>query len=144
MKISTLNLGEVTIDREKIIDFAEGPLAFEKYTKFIIIDSGTSEFPFSFLQSIDEEKVGFVVMDPFLFKKDYDFVIEEEIVEELEIEKEEDLAIYSILVIPKEVEDITANLMAPIIVNQKTKKARQVVLQNTEYSTKYNIFKNNN
>lgn len=144
MKISTLNLGEITIDKANIINFENGPLAFEEYKEFAIIDVEEESFPFKFLQAVEKESVGFIIVDPFSFKKDYNFNLEDEVLEELEIEEVSDVLVFTILVIPKEVENITANLMAPIIINHRTKKGKQIILENTDYSTKYNIFKNNN
>ncbi|MGP1366547.1 MAG: flagellar assembly protein FliW, partial [Schwartzia sp. (in: firmicutes)] len=34
----------------------------------------------------------------------------------------------------------TANLMAPVVINQKTREAKQVVLDKSHYTTKHRLF----
>lgn len=142
MKAMVPNMGEVEITEDKIINFIQGPLAFEDYKKFFIIDPEENDFPFKLLQSAEEESLGFIITDPFIFKDDYDIELNEEVLQELEIEKPEDILVYVLLVIPDKVEDISANLVAPIIINVEKRIAKQIILDGTDYETKYRIFKN--
>ena len=46
-----------------------------------------------------------------------------------------------LLVIPNgRVQDITANLLAPVIINKHTMQAQQVVLERSKYQTKHRLF----
>lgn len=138
------NMGEVEVAEDKIINFVQGPLAFEDYKKFFIIDPEENDFPFKLLQSAEEESLGFILTDPFTFKPDYDIELNEDVLQELEIEKPEDILVFVFLVIPDKVEDISANLVAPIIINAEKRLAKQVILDGTDYETKYRIFQNVN
>lgn len=144
MKVMVPNMGEVEVAEDKIINFVQGPLAFEDYKKFFIIDPEENDFPFKLLQSAEEESLGFILTDPFTFKPDYDIELNEDVLQELEIEKPEDILVFVFLVIPDKVEDISANLVAPIIINAEKRLAKQVILDGTEYETKYRIFQNVN
>ena len=144
MKVMVPNMGEVEVAEDKIINFIQGPLAFEDYKKFFIIDPEENDFPFKLLQSAEEESLGFILTDPFTFKPDYDIELNEDVLQELEIEKPEDILVFVFLVIPDKVEDISANLVAPIIINAEKRLAKQVILDGTEYETKYRIFQNVN
>lgn len=137
-------MGEVEVAEDKIINFIQGPLAFEDYKKFFIIDPEENDFPFKLLQSAEEESLGFILTDPFTFKPDYDIELNEDVLQELEIEKPEDILVFVFLVIPDKVEDISANLVAPIIINAEKRLAKQVILDGTDYETKYRIFQNVN
>ena len=55
--------------------------------------------------------------------------------------KTPDLAFLMILTLSgTEIRDLTANLMAPIVVNAKTRRAKQIVLDRSPYTTKHRLF----
>lgn len=139
MKLDTSYFGEIEIDEESILEFPEGILAFERLRKFVIIDSKEEELPFKWLQSIDDAEVSFIMIDPFLFKPDYEVDISDQVIDKLKIENEEDVAIYTFLVIPENVNDMTANLVGPIVINCSKKLGKQVVLEDNRYHTKHRV-----
>lgn len=139
MNIQTSYFGEVEIDEKDILNFPKGILAFEEFNKFVIINSTEEELPFSWLQSIDEKDVAFIIIDPFLFKKDYEVDLSDKVIEELAIESESDVAIYTFLVIPEQVDQMTANLTGPIVININKNLGKQVVLEDKRYHTRHKI-----
>lgn len=141
MILKTDYLGEVEIQEEDIYTFPEGLYGFPDSHKFVFLGVMTQEFPFLWMQSLDEERAVFIVTNPFLFKEEYDFELNDTIVNSLEIDGIEQSGIYSLVVIPEEVKEITINLKSPVILNLKTKKGKQVVL-NEDYPFKYKIFQN--
>lgn len=144
MKVKLPHAGEIEIADEEMINFTQGPPAFEEYTKFFIIDPEEENYPFKLLQSAEEESLGFILTDPFIFKPDYDFELNEETLQELQIEDASDIVVYVILVIPDKVEDISANMAAPVIINAKKRLARQVILDDSDYQTRHKVFNNAN
>jgi len=139
LNIQTSYFGEVEIDEKDILNFPKGILAFEEFNKFVIINSTEEELPFSWLQSIDEKDVAFIMIDPFLFKKDYEVDLSDKVIEELAIESESDVAIYTFLVIPEQVDQMTANLTGPIVININKNLGKQVVLEDKRYHTRHKI-----
>ena len=78
---------------------------------------------------------------PYLFFKDYEFEIDDTTEKKLGLEKPEDVAVYVLLTIPGgSIKDMTANLMAPVIINQNTLDAAQLVLEKSPYQTKHRLF----
>ena len=49
--------------------------------------------------------------------------------------------IYSILTIPSDITTMSANLKAPIVINNSKKIAKQIVLQDNKLSVKYEMYK---
>ena len=143
MKLITKNFGEIEIEEQKIIDFPEGLLGFEKEKEFIIINNEDQESPFQWLQSIKNPDLTFVIINPFFVYPNYDIVIPKTAQEKLKIEDEKDVIIYSIVVVPEDIEKITANLIGPIIINIKKMLGKQVILDDDRYSTRHYIFKQN-
>lgn len=125
--------------KSDIIIFPNGIPGFieEKEFTFLPIDG---ESPFWILQSITTKELGFVAVNPFSFFPTYEFDVSENDKQLIEIQSENDVAIWSILTIKEPFEESTANLQAPIIVNTKRKIAKQIILVNTQYKTKEQLF----
>ncbi len=142
MKLIAKHFGEIEIDSNKIINFIDGIPGFDDQKRFIIIDNLDTEVPFKWLQSIDEPELAFVIIDPFIFKDDYEFDLPKHITEKLKIKEEKDVLVYSIVVIPEDVTQMTANLLGPVIINTKEMLGKQIVLEDNSYTTKHYILKN--
>lgn len=143
MKLITKNFGEIEIDEEKIIHFPEGILGFEEEKEFVVINDEDEESPFGWLQAIENPELAFVIINPFFVYPNYDIVIPETAQKKLKIQDKNDLIIYSIVVVPKDIEKMTANLIGPIIINTKEMIGKQVILDDDRYSTKHYIFQQN-
>ncbi len=140
MKIKTRNFGEIEIGKEKIIIFEEGIPAFEEEKEFIIILNEDKENPFHCLQSINNQDLSFIVINPFEIFSDYDILLPQTAINKLKIEKEEDINIYTIVVIPTDMKKMTTNLLGPIVINTKERLGKQVILDDERYTTKHFIF----
>ena len=136
MKIDTPYIGEIEYEKDEIITFEKGLYGFEEKQEFILINLEDPEFPFNWLQSIDDEKLSFIVTSPFLFVKDYDFNLPDDIAKKLGIKKPKESLIFSTVVLNENLEKSTINLKAPIIINRETNKGRQIILEE-DYNLKY-------
>lgn len=131
--------GSLECAEDKVITFEHGLIAFEEAKRYILIENQDPENPLWWLQAVDRPELAFVVMNPFIFKPDYEFEISPADLEELGIEKQEDVVALVIVVVPEDVRKMTANLLAPVIFNARLKKGKQIVLQDKQYSTKHLI-----
>ncbi len=131
MIIQTKYHGEVTIKEEQIIHFSNGIPGFLDQKQFVILPL-SEESPFLVLQSLKNPELGFIVSSPFLFFNQY-----ESVVDILGVEDANDVEVMVILTMGSSIEKTTANLRAPIIVNRKNMKAKQVILHDTAYHTKH-------
>jgi flagellar assembly factor FliW len=137
--IQTKYHGEIEINKEEILLFEKGIPGFLGEKEFIILplsDDGV----FSVMQSVVTPYVAFVVANPFQFFQDYDFQVEDSIVEELGLDSEKEVVVFSILTVTDPFEKTTANLQAPIVINSSNQKAKQLILNNGNYKTKHSIF----
>ena len=140
MVIKTKFFGKIEISDEDVIFFDEGIPGFPELHKFAVINDDYNAF-ISYLQSLEEVNVCFIVMPPVFIMKDYDIEISDSTVKKLEIEKPEDVKLYAILTITGEFKDITANLKAPVVINTKNNKAMQEILDDERYSIRHRIAK---
>jgi flagellar assembly factor FliW len=125
----------IEFDESNILTFESGLPGFEKENQFILLPiEGTV---FSMLQSIQTKELAFITTDPFLFFKDYDFELSASDLERLEIKGESDVCVQVILTVADPFKKSTANLQAPLIINTKNKKCKQIVLSDSFYRTKH-------
>ncbi|WP_196598634.1 flagellar assembly protein FliW [Pectinatus frisingensis] len=136
-ELSTTRFGNIEVDETRAIRFADGIPAFEDEHEFVIIPYN-EEMPFLFLQSTNTPDLAFLMVNPFIFFTDYEFTINDTAMDKLQIKKQEDILIFSLLTVPDgDVGKTTANLLAPIVINQLNHRAVQLILENTDYTTKH-------
>lgn len=142
MKINTSRFGNVDVADSDIINFGDGLIGFENLKKFFIVDPA-DETLILWLQSAENPDVAFPILEPKLFKADYKVRLSASELRTLRIDstKGKDTLVYCILTIPSDVVSMSANLKAPIVINTASQLARQVVLQENEYSVKYAVYK---
>ena len=140
MKIKTSRFGDLNVENKDILFFSEGILGFEHLKKFFIIDPGDKTL-ILWLQSIEDNEVAFPIIEPKIFRPDYIVKLLPAELASLQLENMTDTKIYSILTIPKDVINMSANLKAPIIINARTNQSRQIVLQDSKLSVKYEMYK---
>ncbi|WP_426450507.1 flagellar assembly protein FliW [Paenibacillus sp. S-38] len=136
MRINTLALGEIEYTEEEVLTFPNGIPGFEAYTRFLMI---RREEAFAYLQSIEEERLHFVVLNPFDVYKAYEFELGQEDQEELEIRSEEGIEVWSIVTLGDTPEQYTLNLMGPVVINTLSRLGKQIVLHHSPYGTKHKL-----
>lgn len=142
MKVHTSRFGALEVNDTDIISLAEGLMGFEDLNRYFIVDPSDDTMILWF-QSMDRPEIAFPILEPKIFRPDYRVRLS---ANELRLLKLDSVAkpetlVYSILTIPEDPRGMTANLKAPIVVNVKENIARQVVLQENEYSVKCSMYK---
>ncbi|MDT8716671.1 flagellar assembly protein FliW [Clostridium sp. 19966] len=139
MEIETRFHGKINFDENKIITFNKGLPGLEQLHKFILFPvEGNGSF--SILHSVEDMDIALVVTSPFNIIKDYEFEIDDTIVEELKIIDAKNVLVLSTVSIYRQKEKITTNLKAPIIINMESNLGEQLILDNEKYIIKYPIF----
>jgi len=145
LKIKTTRFGTITIEEEKIISMPFGMLGFPDVRRFVMLQH-KEDSPFFWYQSVDDPILAFVIMSPFLFKPDYNVDVEN-VLKELswnEEEKQNNLELYVVVNIPKGAPDkMTANLIGPILMNNKIHQAVQMVISDSPYTHKFPLVREN-
>jgi flagellar assembly factor FliW len=133
IRVQTSRFGEITVDRERIIFMLSPFLGFPESTRFIL-KSHSPQSPFMWLQSLDNPQLAFVVLPASFTGLDYRPEIPRQILKELLITSESERDILLILTIPKNnPQEMTANLLGPVILNSSRRLAVQVVLDPKKY-----------
>lgn len=136
MKILTSRFGEIEIDGSKIIHMPDGIIGIRGSKKFVIIDNKENQ-PFIWYQSVENEELAFVIANPLIFDKNYHVNINDDDMARLRATEVSQLVFYVIITIPKDPMQMTANLLAPLVINKDTLRAIQIVLIQSDYLTKH-------
>ncbi|RSL29958.1 flagellar assembly protein FliW [Salibacterium salarium] len=139
MQLQTKHLGVLDIENEQILTFENGLPAFEEETAFVLLPFSSDEV-FFILQSIHTPDLAFVMTDPFHFFNDYQVEVSDSVIEQLDIEKQEDVALFTVLNLQDPFSETTANLQAPVLINMVEKKGKQLILSDSPYERKHYIF----
>src|SRR4051812_27318743 len=133
MEIETTRWGRLTVDDERVINLPKGLLGFPNHTRFALIQTGEENY-FFWLQSVDEPSLAFVVTDPAIFFKDYDFALKEETQQEIGLS---DAGFAQVFVICNKVNDwLTGNLQGPLVINAQNRVGSQVVINDKKWTTR--------
>lgn len=137
MKIQTAFLGEIEIDDSQSLHFEHGLPGFEEEQKFTLIPL-EDDAVYQVLQSINSPHIAFVTVNPFVFTN-YSFDLDESTVHSLSIKSNEDIAILSIVTVKEPFSESTLNLKAPIVINMKLKKAKQTIIEKSDFPLRHPI-----
>jgi flagellar assembly factor FliW len=138
MRVNTCRFGELEINPETVITLEEGLFGFARTKRYCLLEH-TPESPFRWLQSVDQGDVAFVVIDPVQFFGDYVVEIADPDAEALALDSAEDAAIVNIVTIAENYLNTTVNLLAPVVINTRTRRAKQLILANEAYSTAHRL-----
>jgi len=141
MKIQSTRFGELEIAAEHILQFEQGLPGFSDKTEFAFLPYG-SDSPFAFLQSTTDADLTFLIVEPFSFLPEYTFELTDEWSDQIGVSTDNPPQIFNIVSIKEPLNQSTVNLLAPVVVNWRDCKAKQIILEKVEYTTKHLLFPN--
>ena len=137
MKVATKAYGLIDVNERQRISFPQGLLGFESFKDYVLLDAERQ--PFYWLQSLDVEQVAFVLINPFLYRPDYEMSIDNEELLPVGIIDPGKALIFSIVTIPADGNPMTANLQGPLVINRDNRMGLQAVLTDSRWKTKHDI-----
>ncbi len=113
--LQSTRFGEVEIPDEAVIDFPLGLIGLggSRYTLLARSDDAA----FVWLHSLDDPALALPLTNPWRFFDTYEVEIADDEAERLGIESDDDTAVYVTVRAAESLEDFSANLRAPILVN---------------------------
>lgn len=132
MKINTKFHGQIDIEQNQRWTFPQGVPGLEDEKEWVILPID-GEDVFQVLQSTMTPEIAFIVMNPYILAPTYELVLDAPTIELLEIDQQEDVLILAVVTLREPFNTSTWNAQAPLILNAKTKKGRQMITNNTNY-----------
>ncbi|MEO5331958.1 MAG: flagellar assembly protein FliW [Magnetococcus sp. YQC-5] len=132
MEIHGTRFGVLEFAEKEVIILNEGLLGFPMSRRFLLFPYG-QDSSFFWLQSVDEPEIAFIVINPFDFFADMEFVIEDADAEAIGCPSGDDVEIFTLVTIPEgKPEEMRTNLAGPVVVNTANRMGRQILIK--EYS----------
>lgn len=139
MLLQTKYFGAITCVQEDMLHFPEGLFGFEEEREFFLLPFEGSDGSLLCFQSAATPSLAFVVMNPFSLKADYAPVLTGEELKTMEVQRSEELCFYVLCVVREPVANSTVNLRCPVAINDKTRRAMQVILEARDYEMHHKL-----
>ena len=133
MRLQTKYFGEIDCPEEEMLHFPEGLFGFEEEKEFFLLPFEGSEGSLLCFQSAATPGLAFVAMNPFSLKPDYAPRLTPGELKAMGAERSEELCFYALCVVRSPVSDSTVNLRCPVVINDETRRAVQVILEDQTY-----------
>ncbi|MCL1790449.1 MAG: flagellar assembly protein FliW [Peptococcaceae bacterium] len=127
-------------DESVIVQFPEGIPGFEEYDTFAM--TLEEDAPLAHLTLSDDEDCGFLLLQPqALFGEDVPQVnIDDSVTTLLELQEGDSADMWVIVTLGQDVRESTANLRAPLLINKRTHKGVQMILDDDVYQSTQPLF----
>ena len=135
MRIETTRFGVVEAAEEEVITFRNGLIGFPAEKQYMLIPHGSSTV-IAWLQSVTTPELAFPVASAHAFINDYPDVPLEPVAKRADIgDSLDDLALLAVLSAQRS-QPATVNLLAPLVINSRTREGAQVFLEGSRFSTR--------
>ncbi len=124
MKLKTDQFGEIEFSEDLVLKFEEGLYGFEQLKKYLLIK--TDDDLFYWLTSIDRPEICFPLVGTRIIDENFP--------------EEEQFEAFAIVTLNKDPLQITANLKAPVYINQERKVGFQKIIDTDRYPINYKLF----
>ena len=117
MKFTNRQFGELEFDDDHVVMFPGGLIGFERHRKFLIVDDVDSE-PFRWLVSLEDGDLSFPLLDPGILLPGYG----------VDAVTGGGKTVFVVASLRPDVGGSTVNLRSPLVIDNATRTARQVIL----------------
>ena len=140
---ATKHFGTIDFQPEATLEFPRGLPGFEQETRFVALEQPGTK-PLVFLQSLSRPELCFITMPVQVVDPGYRLTVSEEDLQCLELAEDRQpeigtevlcLAVVSVA----EQRGPTANLVAPVVVNLRTRRAVQAIAPGSRYSAQHPV-----
>ncbi|MFC4045821.1 flagellar assembly protein FliW [Dactylosporangium siamense] len=121
-----------------VIDFVAPMPGFPDDRRFVLVRLEDTGMLYA-LTSVDSAGLRFLVVPPAQFFPDYAPEIDDDALAALGVSDGEDLLVLLVVTAGDGVEDATVNLMAPIVLDQRSRRAVQLVLSRSGLSVRQKL-----
>ena len=134
--IPSTRFGDLEVPAASVIEFPSGIIGFPRHKRYVMLEHKP---PFSWLHSVDDPSLAFVVVDGFEFGQEYRLTppLGDK---DCDFKEEDEFAILVIVTVRPDPKQTTANLKAPLFVNLRNRKGVQVIFDDPRYSTRFPLW----
>ena len=139
MQVASSRFGTLDATEDQLVSIDGGLLGFPDAIRFVRLPVDDAE-GWEWLQSTNDGDLAFLVISAFRFFPDYDIELPDGDVKALELDNPADADVLALVTIRHTDEggiaSVTANLLGPLVINRRSGIGRQVVLSDSQHSTR--------
>lgn len=138
MEVITTRFGVLNVSEEDRVLFEDGLPGLIGLNRYVV-HRPEGFGPFAYLQSEDVPGLAMIVCSPRAIVGDFHCEIDRQVLADIDLTREEDVEVLVLVTNPTDPERMTANLVAPIVINRSNRLAMQVFLEDSQYSTGHKV-----
>ena len=127
---------ELEVPADRVLHFPQGLIGFPKARRFVILDHRPGS-PFKWMLCLEQPDLAFAVAEPAKMVPDYEAPLA--LAARTLGTDPADVALFVIVTIPPDPTAMTVNLMAPVVVDVRTRTSRQLVLEDARCDPSYRV-----
>lgn len=136
VKLSTSRFGDIDVPAASEIKIVSGIIGFGGLTRFTLLDYTA---PFSWLQSMENGELAFVVVNAAEFGDEYRFPIPYGD-KDIDLMEGDEVAIMNVVTVRPDPLQTTVNLKAPVVVNLKNRLGKQIILDDPRFPIRMQLW----
>lgn len=134
LHVRSRRFGSFEVPAASVLHVSQGLVGLAEHRRYVVLDHRPGS-PFKWLLSLDDPDLAFAVADPSDLVADYQPPLA--LAARLLDADPTELALFVIVTIPSDPTRMTVNLMAPVVVDMRTRHARQIVLDDPRCPADY-------
>ena len=134
----TLRFGSLQYQEEDVILLPDGLIGMPQLSRWLVLELG-DDMPMKWFQSLERGDFGFPVTQPYFFMDDYEVPLSEANREAMANQTAEDLVTMIITTVHEDGASMTGNLMAPLMIDSRSRRGLQLTLDAQKYGTRQEI-----
>lgn len=133
-RIVSSRLGTYDVPLSRIVRFPDGLIGLPEVREVALLEARTPGTPLRYLLCLNEPDLVFLVCDPDEFFPGYSTGVPRP-----DGADAADVVVLALVTVPERVREMTANLLAPVVIDARTRVGRQVVLDASRFTTRHRL-----
>jgi len=138
LKLQSRHFGELEITEEKIIQFPRGMIGFPRARAFCLLQDELYK-PYQWMQCVTQPELAFVVVPMIILNPDYQLRLTRPDIDLLKLKADQVPLLLAVVVMADNPDQISANLLAPIVINEPARLGAQIVNDHNGYRSRHYV-----
>jgi flagellar assembly factor FliW len=138
--VESTRFGTFEVDASIILHFPQGMIGFPQHRDYVLLKQ-REDSVFLWLHSVSDPQLAFPVVLPWAFYWDYEVKLSDDDLASVGVVNASQISIMCVVNVGSDVRKGTINLFSPIVINNDTRQARQVINTSDGYSTRDRLFR---
>jgi flagellar assembly factor FliW len=133
--VESTRFGTVEVDESIILRFPQGMIGFPQHRDYVLLKQ-REDSVFMWLHSLSDPSLAFPVVLPWAFYWDYEVKLSDDDLASIGVANASQISIMCVVNVGADVRKGTINLFSPIVINNESREAKQVINTADGYSTR--------